>query len=188
MELCEEAKKTVEDNNMCAKLRMSMYGTKAAAQNWQKKVQETMATLGFSIGETSPVLFCHPQRSLKCLVHGDDFVVSGESTDLVWMRNELESKLEIDTAILGDGPGMSKEVNILNRKLRWHDGVGISYEADQKHAEAIMRETGASNLTSLEVPMSKESKGGMRDKTDDTEEKTKLGKLGMKEQPLVGQI
>ena len=129
---------------MCAKLRMSMYGTKAAAQNWQKKVQETMATLGFSIGETSPVLFCHPQRSLKCLVHGDDFVVSGEPTDLVWMRNELESKLEIDTAILGDGPGMSKEVKILNRKLRWHDGVGISYEADQKHAEAIMRETGAS--------------------------------------------
>ena len=74
VELCEEAKKTVEDNNMCAKLRMSMYGTKAAAQNWQKKVQETMATLGFSIGKASPVLFCHPQRGLKCLVHGDDFV------------------------------------------------------------------------------------------------------------------
>ena len=71
VELCEEAKKTVEDNNMCAKLRMSMHGTKAA-QNWQKKVQETMATPGFSIGKASPVLFCHPQRSLKCLVHGDE--------------------------------------------------------------------------------------------------------------------
>ena len=87
VELCEEAKKTVEDNNMCAKLRMSMYGTKAAAQNWQKKVQETMATLGFSIGKASPVL--------------------------VWMRNELESKLEINTTILGDEPGMSKEVKRL---------------------------------------------------------------------------
>ena len=64
VELCEEAKKTLEDNNMCAKQRISMYGTMAAAQNWQKKVQETMATLGFSIGEASPVLFCHPQRSL----------------------------------------------------------------------------------------------------------------------------
>ena len=67
-----------------------------------------MATLGFSIGKASPVLLC-PQRSLKCLVHGDDFVVSGEPTDLVWMRNELESELEIDTAILGDGTGMSKK-------------------------------------------------------------------------------
>ena len=87
-----------------------MYGTKAAVQTWQKKFQETMDTLGFSIGEASPVLLCHPQRSLKCLVHADDFFVSGEPEDLVWMRNEVESKLEVNTTILGDGPWMSKEV------------------------------------------------------------------------------
>ena len=188
MELCDEAKKTVEDNNMCAKLRMSMYGTKAAAQNWQNKVHETMATLGFSIGKASPVLFCHPQRSLQCLVHGDDFVVTGEPVDLVWMGNELESKLEINTTILGDESGMSKEVKILNRKLGWPDGVGLSHEADRKHADAIIRETGASNLTSLKIPMSQENKEEEQDKTDDIVEKRKLGKLGMKEQPLIGQI
>ena len=110
-----------------------------------KKVQETMATLGFSIGKASPVLFGHLQRSLKCLVHGHDLVVSGEPVDLVWMRNELGSKLEINTTLLGDEPGMSKEVKILNRKLCWHDAVWISYEADQKYAEAIILETGASN-------------------------------------------
>ena len=94
-----------------------------AAQNWQEKVQETMATLGVTIGKASPVRFCHLQRSLKCLVHGDDFVVSGEPVDLFfWMRNELESKVEINTTILGDEPAMSKEVKILNRKLCWHDG------------------------------------------------------------------
>ena len=160
----------------------------AAAQNWQKEVQEAMATLGFSIGKASPVLFCHHLRSLKCLVHGDDFVVSGEPVDLVWMRNELESKLEINTTILGDEPGMSKEVEILNRKLCWHDGVGISCEADRKHAEAIIREKGASNLTSLKIPMVKENKEEVRDKTDDIVEKRKLVKSGMKEQPLIGQI
>ena len=37
-------------------------------------------------------------------------------------------------------------------------------------------------------PMSKESKEGVRDKTDDIVEKRKLGKLGMKEQPLIGQV
>ena len=188
VELCEEAKKTVEDNNLCVKLRMSMNWTKAAAQNWQKKVQETMATLGFSIGKASPVLFCHPQRSSICLVHGDDFVVSGEPVDLVWMPNELESKLEINTPILGDEPGMSKEVKILNRKLCLHDGVGISYEVDRKHAGAIIRETEASNLTSSKISMSKENKEDVRDKTDDTVEKRKLGKLGIKEQPLIAQI
>ena len=124
----------------------------AAIQNWQKKVQETMAVLGFSIGKAPPVLFCHPQRSLKCLVHGDDFVVSGEPVDLVWMRNELESKLEINTTIFGDEPGKSREVKILNRKLCCHDGVG---------------------------PMSTENKEEVRDTTDDIVEKRKLGKLGM---------
>ena len=82
---------------------------------------------------------------------GDDFVVSGEPVDLVWMRNELESKLEINTTILGDGPGMSK-VTMLNRKLCWHDGVGVSYEVDKKHAEAIIRETGASKIDIFENP------------------------------------
>ena len=97
---------------------------------------------------------------------------------LVWMRKELESKLEIDTAILGDEPGMSKEVKMLNRKLCWHDGVGISCEADKKHAEAIIRATGASNLTSLKITISEESRDGVRDKTDDIVEKTKVGKVG----------
>ena len=108
--------------------------------------------------------------------------------DLVWMRNESESKLEISTTILGDEPGMSKEVKILNRKLCWHDGVGISYEANRKHAEAIIRETGASSLTSLQISMSKENEEEVRDKTYDTVEERKLVKLGMKEQPLIGQI
>ena len=66
--------------------------------------------------------------------------------------------------------------------------MGISYEADQKHAEAIIRETGASNLTSLKIAMSKESKDGVRDRTDNIVEKRGLGKLGMNEQPLIGQM
>ena len=36
--------------------------------------------------------------------------------------------------------------------------------------------------------MSRESKDGVRDRTDDVVEKRKLGKLGMKEPPLIGQI
>ena len=60
----------------------------------------------------------------------------GEPVGLVWMRNELESQLEINNTILGDEPGMSMEVKILNRKLCWHDGVGITCWAGRKHAAA----------------------------------------------------
>ena len=54
----------------------------------------------------------------------------------------------------------------------------MSCEADREHAEAIIRETGASNLTSLKFPMSKENNEEVRDKTDDIVERRKMGKLG----------
>ena len=178
VELCEEAKKTVEDNNMCAKLRMSMDGTQAAAQNWQKNVQETLATLGFTSGKVSLVLFCHPQRSLKCLAHGDDSTVSGVRVDFVWMRNELESKLEFNTTIFGDVRGMCEGGQDIEESFVGTMESGYPYEADKKHAEAIIRKTKASNLTSLEITMSKKSKEDVRDKIDDIEEVGKIGHEG----------
>ena len=42
-------------------------------------------------------------------------------------------------------------------------------------------------MTPLKIPMSKESKEEVRNKTDDIMEKRKLGQLGVKEQPLIGQ-
>ena len=97
----------------------------------------------------------------------------GQENQWIW----FESKVEINTTILGDEPGMSKDVKILSRKLCWHDGVGISYEAEQKHAEAIIRETGASNLTCLKISMSKENQEEVRDKTRHCGE-AKIGKVG----------
>ena len=73
---------------------------------------------------------------------------------------------------------MSKEVKVLNRKFCCHDGVGKSCEEYRKPAEAIIRETGSSNLTSLRITTSKESKEEVRDKTDDIVERTKLGRVG----------
>ena len=66
---------------------------------------------------------------------------------------------------------------------------GCPFEADQKHAETIIRRNRSIQfVTSLKFSMSKESKEEVRDKTDDSVEKRKLRTLGMKEQLLVGQI
>ena len=81
VELCEEAIECEEDRGKCGKLHMSMYGTKAAAQNWQKEVTETMVKLGFKVGKSSPVIFHHDQKGMRILVHGDDFVSSGRPED-----------------------------------------------------------------------------------------------------------
>ena len=156
VELCEEILEDGEAGRVCGRLKKSMYGTKAAAQNWQRAVQNAMASLGFRQGRSSPVLFYHDKRDIKTLVHGDDFLSSGKPEDLAWFKGELEKKFDITTTTMGEGPGLENELKILNRKVTWHDGVGISYEADPKHVEAILRETGAGNLSSVKTPMIRE--------------------------------
>ena len=68
------------DVHRCGKLMKSMYGTTAAAHDWQSEVTRTMTELGFKQCEASPRVFWHRQRDMEALVHGDDFVSSGERT------------------------------------------------------------------------------------------------------------
>ena len=79
-------------------------GSKPQLKIGERKFKKRWPHSVSSIGEASPVLFCHP-KEIEILVHGDDFVVSGEPVDLVWMRNEFESKLEINTTKLGTNQG-----------------------------------------------------------------------------------
>ena len=153
VELCEEAIKTEEDRGKCAKLLMSMYGTKAAGQNWQRQVQETMRSFGFKQGRASPVVFWHPTRRIKTLVHGDDFFSSGSPKDLMWMKQKLEERYEIKSKIIGEDPALGKELRMLHRKIVWHPGVGVSYEADEKHARTIIEETGAQKMKPVLTPI-----------------------------------
>ena len=115
-----------------------------------------MVKLGFKVGKSSPVIFNHDQKGIRTLVHGDDFVSSGRPEDLKWLSEELEKKYDITTKIMGEKPDMEKEVQIRNRTLRWIDGVGIQSEADSKHAEKIIKETGADKMKGLQAPIVRE--------------------------------
>ena len=139
----------------------------------------TMVKLGFKVGKSSPVIFNHSQKGIRTLVHGDDFVSSGRPEDLKWLQEELENKYEITTKILGEKPDMEKEGKILNRTLKWIDGVGNQYEADSKHAEKIIKETGADKMKGLQVPIvreeSAESDEHKERSIEEIERKSKLG-------------
>ena len=54
---------------------------------------------------------------------------------------------------LGGDQGDVKELRILNRVVRWEDG-GISYEADPRHSELIVRGTGTGSRR-VSTPMIK---------------------------------
>ena len=160
---------------------MAMYGTKAAAQNWQKGVTKTMTELGFKSGKPSPVIFAHEQREIRTLVQDDDFVSSGTPENLKWLKDKLEAKYEISTKVIREREDLGKSMKILNRTLKWIKGVGIQYEADPKHAEKIIKQTGAKDMKGLQVPIVREDcRETEEQKTKSTEEMKRRGKLDRK--------
>ena len=127
------------DEYRCGKLRLSMYGTRDAAQNWEYCYQEAFKELGFKPGHTSVCHLHHQKRGLKAVVHGDDFTITGSEEELENLGEKLKKKFEIKLQIMGPGPRRVKEQLILNRVVRWTD-EGLEYEADPRHAEIAIRE------------------------------------------------
>ena len=54
------------------------------------------------------------------------------------------------------GAGMDKEARILNRLIEYHNGIGVSMEADPRHCEALIRDTGAESLKAVSTPVVRE--------------------------------
>ena len=58
-------------------LEKSLYGTRDAAQNFQKEVRKLMKSIGFNAGGYNACTYYHPTRHLTSMVHGDDFATTG---------------------------------------------------------------------------------------------------------------
>ena len=130
------------EEGMCGKLMKSMYGTRDAAQNWGSTYSEFMKTIGFHQGKSSPCVFWHKEKEIRCVVHGDDFTVLGWANQLDWFWSKIKAKFESKhRGRLGPGPSDLQSIRILNRIVEWKE-EGIVYEADQRHAEICLKEMG----------------------------------------------
>ena len=108
VELPEEALAAGETTqDTVGKLKASLYGTRDATMNWQEEVAKCMLLWGFRTCKFNPCLYMHPGRELLCLVHGDDFVCVGSSSNLVWLKGQLEERFEIKTKLMGRKAGES---------------------------------------------------------------------------------
>ena len=143
------AGETVADT--VGKLKASLYGTRDASINWQEEVAKCMVSWGFEVGRYNPCMYYSATHEIRCLVHGDDFVCVGEAEKLRWLEGCLKKRFEIKSKMMGLLEGESREERILNRVIRVNED-GWEYEADQRHADLIVRETGADKLSSLSHP------------------------------------
>ena len=89
-------------------------------------------------------------------VHGDDYVSTGTSENLNWLKAQLENKYQVKTQVLGPEEGQAKEVKILNRIVSWKSTEGITYEADPRHTEIILEQLGLQDAKTVSTPGTKE--------------------------------
>ena len=144
------------DEDKVGRLNLSLYGTRDAAMNWGAKYTDVLEKIGFVKGNASPCNFYHPTRNVSMTVHGDDFTSCGTEKDLKWVEMAIQAEFELTTHYLG--PDVNKheqELRILNRVIGWGDS-NITYEADQRHAEIIIREMGLEDAKAVTTPGSRE--------------------------------
>ena len=123
----------------CARLIRSLYGTRDAPALWEAYAAVQLTALGFRRGRSNACVYWHPQRRLRCLVHGDDFVVTGAGRHLEWLHQALARTIllkKVGVLGLDMAGGDSQEVWVLNRVLRV-SAAGVQYEADPRHAEIL---------------------------------------------------
>ena len=65
----------------------------------------------------------------------------------------------------------------------WHKGLGVTYEADSKHAATIIRKTGAECMKPLSTPIAKDIAEPEKDKAEDVRRREDEGRIGQKEKP-----
>ena len=144
------------EQGKCGLLLKSMYGTRDAAQNWEVEYSEFMAGIGFERGIAVPCLFNHVDRKVRVAVHGDDFTILGPVEGLDWFRKMIQTKFEVKfRGRIGPSKNDEESIRLLNRVFEWSD-QGITFEADQRHADLIVQDLGlAGDSKGLTTPGSK---------------------------------
>ena len=128
------------EEQMVGRLSLCLYGTRDAAMQWQECVAEHLTKIGFERSAAFPSLYRHAERDLCTLIHGDDYVSSGEQHQVKWWKDELEMVFDIKIELVGyDDPEVKSEGKILNRLIAV-DSRGWSLEADPRHVELLVEE------------------------------------------------
>ena len=160
VEIPEEDKTEMDKKrDMVGLLQMSLYGTRDAARNWQEEVARMMRSWGFRQGVYNPCLYFHRVWRITTLVHGDDFVSTGEEESVRKFRGVLEERFKIKTQIVGHGGGedVQSEARVLNRIVRATDD-GWEYEPDQRHIELLIEGLGLGQAKGVSSPGEEERK------------------------------
>jgi len=110
----------------------AMYGTRDAPLIWRATVDQFMKSRGFLTNSIQPGVYYHPIKKLRVMIHVDDFMVIGSTSETQWFEDQIKDVYEITCTTLGQK--FSNEVKYLNRTIRL-TSAGLEVESDPKHVK-----------------------------------------------------
>ena len=126
---------------LLGKLKLCLYGTRDAAKGWQETLSSHLESIGCIRGKGHPSVFWHPDKEIRTLAHGNDYVSAGDESAMTWLETELAKACQIQTQKLGVRKDYQQEGNVLNRLIRCTE-AGWEIEADPRHAELVVEQLG----------------------------------------------
>ncbi len=106
---------------------------------WGAVVAEGMVVIDVARGLASLCCYCHAALGVRCIVNGDDFVLTGRAGALDEVKASMHEPFRLkELGRLGGGQGELRELRVLNRVIQWTP-AGLRYEADPRHAEIVVR-------------------------------------------------
>ena len=89
-------------------------------------------------------MFRRREQDARLVVHGDDLWLLGDADALANLLPRLHATYELKSdGVLGPDPEDAKTVRSLNKLIRFLPGVGIEIEADPRHGEIVVGESGS---------------------------------------------
>ena len=142
----------------CELLLKSMYGTRDAANIWQRDYTELLLQHGFSRNAAWPSVFYNKQMDIRLLVHSDDFVALADDAGQTYLQDVLQKKYELRVdGSIGYGE-QRQEFTVLNRVVSFCEKTGtITYEPDLRHAEMVLEQLDLEKCKPVKTPGEKQS-------------------------------
>lgn len=122
------------DRSQVGLLKKCLYGTRDAAQGWERTYQRALGKIGARRGKSSSCIFHYARLQVSVVAHGDDFFSVGSRVALDEFEASLLAEFEGKTKDRLRAPG--DEFRILNKIVRRTE-ARCEWEADQRHAELI---------------------------------------------------
>ena len=93
-------------------------------------------------------------RDIKVTIHGDDITALGSEEDLLWLKQQLETRYELKYGgMLGPDDGDVKDAMVLNRLIHYSvENDETTYEADPRHAQILVRELNLEQAKTVSSP------------------------------------